>query len=181
MNKEFYIMTEACPALNFFIYIQNIYGNQKKNNKPRFPYMTREYAFRQNFEQCYKEKWGEAVSLVAENRFNGEKLFYDQKNDFFKGLFIDDASFNEVYQSFQVWWGSLTGQLAITRTVDDEISSVYDDLAKFSPKQNLYVEIVYDDCFLSDLRNRPYFSILTIEQCLHGKEKLLARLLTSMR
>lgn len=46
--------------------------------------MIREYAFSQNFEDSYKEKWAETVQLVAENRFNGEKLFYNHKNFFLK-------------------------------------------------------------------------------------------------
>lgn len=181
MNKEFYIMTEACPALNFFIYIQNIYGNQTKKNERRFPYMIREYAFSQNFEDSYKEKWAETVQLVAENRFNGEKLFYNHKNFFFEGLFMDHTSFNEVYQSFKVWWQSLTGKLAVTRTVDEEISNIYRDLAESSPRKTLFVQVIYDDCFLGDLMCQPYFCIVTMEQCLHGKEKLLQFVRKSMR
>lgn len=143
--------------------------------------MTKEYTFHQDFEEHFKEKWTDVVSLVAEDRFNGEMFFYNQRNFFFEGLFVNQASFDEIYQSFQVWWRSLMGQFALTSSVEEYISSIYHDLAASSPKQNLYIALIYDDCLLCDLRNRPYFSILTIEQCLHGKDKLLERVQKSMR
>lgn len=54
MTDSFTIHTNAPHCLNFMIYIQNIYLNQKRKGNLRFPYIAKQFNFSTNFEANFK-------------------------------------------------------------------------------------------------------------------------------
>ncbi|MDA7027522.1 hypothetical protein PJ311_13095 [Bacillus sp. CLL-7-23] len=54
MENSFVMVTDAPVSLNFLIYIQNIFLNQKRQEL-RFPYLSTRIVFKEDFELKYKE------------------------------------------------------------------------------------------------------------------------------
>lgn len=114
MENTLLLRTEAPYSLNFLVYILNIFLNRSQTrDELKFPYIPSKSEFREDFEIRYRELWNEVSKRISEHPINDLKIFTDEKNLFYQGLFVENDDtlneYNEIYQSFKVWWGSLLG------------------------------------------------------------------------
>ena len=72
MTDSFTIHTNAPHCLNFMIYIQNIYLNQKKKENLKFPYIARQFNFSTNFEANFKELWHSLRKQMANDKYDSQ-------------------------------------------------------------------------------------------------------------
>lgn len=71
MTDSFTIHTNTPHCLNFMIYIQNIYLNQKgKKENFRFPYIAKTLHFSSDFETNFKELWHSLRKQIANDRYD---------------------------------------------------------------------------------------------------------------
>ncbi|GAA0335514.1 hypothetical protein GCM10008967_27760 [Bacillus carboniphilus] len=110
MGAALNMRIDSNSALNFLIYIQNIYLNhgQIEHMKLKFPYFSSRVAFNREFVNKYKELWNEFSQRVSKDSRNGVDIFYEEKEILFHSLFENSPEslkhFNEIYKSFDVWW-----------------------------------------------------------------------------
>lgn len=178
---------EASYSLNFLVYIQNIYLNQNcSNDEYRFPYIPSRYiAFRKGFEIQYKELWDDVARRIADHPMN-DVVFAKEKDLFYQRLFVDSEKalkeYNEIYQSFKVWWGSLAGGYSIERSIDEKSHKLYVELASsltqkgIEPQREFNISLVYDECLLGELDTDSYFAILSIKDFLIKYKELVPKL-----
>ncbi len=107
MTNSFTIHTNAPQCLNFMIYIQNMYLNQKEKQKNlRFPYMAKTLHFSTGFEENFKELWQTLRKRIANDKYDSQ-IFYDENHIFYEKLFdthlCNEESFKELTCSFKVW------------------------------------------------------------------------------
>lgn len=134
MENSLIMKTETSFALNFLIYIQNIFLNQSRNEEDlRFPYSSTKIAFKEDFELKYEELWTEISQRISDDTKNDIRTFYEEKDLFFQRLFSIDTdsfqNFNEIYKTFKVWWNSFVGRFSIERSVDEMGQKLYWDLS----------------------------------------------------
>ncbi|MGE8081379.1 hypothetical protein [Peribacillus loiseleuriae] len=174
MENSLLMRTEAPYALNFLIYIQNIYLNQNRNEEElRFPYYPSKVAFKEEFDLDYKNLWDKVSQRISDHHSNGVKIFYEEKDLFYQSLFVNNSDslkeFNEIYKSFKVWWGSFAGHFAVERSIDEKCEKLYVELASsltqkgIEPQKELSISLVYDECLLVNLEVFSYFAILPIK------------------
>ncbi|SLL31577.1 L-rhamnose mutarotase [Bacillus dakarensis] len=173
MENSLIMKTDTSFALNFLIYIQNIFLNQNRNEEDlRFPYLSTRIAFKEDFELKYDELWNEISQRISEDNKNDLKIFYEENNLFFQWLFVNDEdslmNFNEIYETFKVWWNSFAGRFAIERSVDEMGQKLYWDLANslvqrgIEPKKEVNISLIYDECLLANAQVSSYFAVLPI-------------------
>ncbi|PEZ47398.1 hypothetical protein COD81_14835 [Bacillus cereus] len=170
MTDSFTIHTNASHCLNFMIYIQNIYLNQKeKKGNLRFPYIAKTLHFSSDFETNFKELWHSLRKQIANNRYDLQ-IFHEENHIFYEKLFntqlCNEDSFKELVCSFQVWWTSIVGQLSLERSVDEYGQQLFNDLVLYlkqneiEPLQQLHISLLYDDCLLVKENISSYSAIL---------------------
>lgn len=191
MEITLLMRTEASYSLNFLVYIQNIILNQRQSrDELKFPYLSTKGEFRKEFDMHYRELWDEISKQISENPINDQKIFTEEKMLFYKGLFADNDEtlneFNEIYQSFKVWWGSFAGRFAVERSIDVYGEKIYAELANFLmekgiiPQKVLNISLIYDECLLVDLEPSSYFAVLSIRDCIVNNKELLPKLRLSI-
>ena len=85
MTDSFTIHTNASHCLNFMIYIQNMYLNQKeKKGNLRFPYIAKHY-ISSDFETNFKELWHSLRKQIANNRYDLQ-IFHEENHIFYEKL-----------------------------------------------------------------------------------------------
>ena len=177
MKTTLRMTTDASYSLNFMIYIQNIFLNQRQRSDDlKFPYITTNCEFHSEFEMRYRDLWGEVVKRIAEDPINDTRIFSEEKKMFYQKLFAnnDDAEneFNEIYQSFKVWWISTACRFAVGRSIDIPREKMYNDLTNvliakgIKPRQRLNISLIYNECVLADLEHSSYFAVLSLEECI---------------
>ncbi|CAM3114200.1 hypothetical protein FITA111629_04435 [Filibacter tadaridae] len=188
MENTFVIRDDASYTLNFLIYIQNIFLNQRSSEQERkFPYIpSMHITFEEGFEFRYKELWDEVRQRIAENPFEDGKIFNGEKDLFFKRLFMDSndsmKDYDEIYQSFKVWWGSFAGHFSVERSIGDVIENLYRELActliqrGITPKKELNISLVYDKCPLGNMEITSYFAVVPINDFYVKYEELVTKL-----
>ncbi|PFB22728.1 hypothetical protein [Bacillus cereus] len=170
MTDSFTIHTNASHCLNFMIYIQNMYLNQKeKKGNLRFPYIAKTLHFSSDFETNSKELWHSLRKQIANNRYDLQ-IFHEENHIFYEKLFntqlCNEDSFKELVCSFQVWWTSIVGQLSLERSVDEYGQQLFNDLVLYlkqneiEPLQQLHISLLYDDCLLVKENISSYSAIL---------------------
>ncbi|PGX59608.1 hypothetical protein COE29_05920 [Bacillus cereus] len=170
MTDSFTIHTNASHCLNFMIYIQNMYLNQKeKKGNLRFPYIEKTLHFSSDFETNFKELWHSLRKQIANNRYDLQ-IFHEENHIFYEKLFntqlCNEDSFKELVCSFQVWWTSIVGQLSLERSVDEYGQQLFNDLVLYlkqneiEPLQQLHISLLYDDCLLVKENISSYSAIL---------------------
>ncbi|MDA2236057.1 hypothetical protein PDM89_23895 [Bacillus cereus] len=170
MTDSFTIHTNASHCLNFMIYIQNMYLNQKeKKGNLRFPYIAKTLHFSSDFETNFKELWHSLRKQIANNRYDLQ-IFHEENHIFYEKLFntqlCNEDSFKELVCSFQVWWTSIVGQLSLERSVDEYGQQLFNDLILYlkqneiEPLQQLHISLLYDDCLLVKENISSYSAIL---------------------
>lgn len=170
MTDSFTIHTNAPHCLNFMIYIQNIYLNQKeKKENLKFPYIARQFNFSTNFEANFKELWHSLRKQMANDKYDSQ-IFYDENHIFYENLFdnhlCNKELFKELIYSFKVWWTSIAGQLSLEWSVSDFSRQLYEDLVLYikqhqiKPLQQLHISLLYDDCVFVKNNTTSYSAIL---------------------
>ncbi|AKR36025.1 hypothetical protein P4K49_22135 [Bacillus cereus] len=170
MTDSFIIHTKTPHCLNFMIYIQNMYLNQKeKKGNLRFPYIAKTLHFSSDFETNFKELWLTLRKQTANDRYDLQ-IFHEENHIFYKKLFdanlCDEESFKELICSFKVWWTSIVGQLSIECSVSNYSEQLYNDLVLYlkqneiEPLQQLHISLLYDDCLLVKENISSYSAIL---------------------
>lgn len=185
MENSLEMETDTSFTLNFLIYMQNIYLNQNRNEDLRFPYLSTNMGFKEDFEIKYKELWNEVSQKVFTND-NDMKIYFEDKNLFYQRLIENSAdnlkSFNEVYKAFQVWWGSFAGQFAVERTIDETSYTLYVDLKNWlmqkgkTPLKRLHISLIYDDCVLANTPVSSYLAVIPIRDFFINYKELALRI-----
>ena len=176
MGNTLVMRTDAPHSLNFLVYIQNIFLNRSKNmDELKFPYILTKCRLRKDFKLQYKVLWDDVSKRISEHPINDLKIFTEEKELFYQGLFVEDEDslreFNIIYHSFKVWWDSFAGHFAIERSMDENREKIYTELANFlgekgiKPQKELNISIIYDECLLVDVETFHYFAILSIKDC----------------
>ncbi|WP_244440983.1 hypothetical protein [Neobacillus jeddahensis] len=124
MENSLVMKTDTSFALNFLIYIQNIFLNQNRNEEDlRFPYLSTRIAFKEDFKIKYEELWNEISQRISNDNKNDLIIFYEEKDLFNQKLFVIDKdslkNFNEIYKTYKVWWESFAGRFSIERSIDE--------------------------------------------------------------
>ncbi|MFZ3578773.1 hypothetical protein [Virgibacillus sp. DJP39] len=189
MSVTFSIRTEAPQVLNFLIYIQNIYLNLKfdRIEEYKFSYIpTREILFRQDIELGFEKLWNDVSQEVSLHPINGTKIFHEEKELFYKSLFKDRADslkvYNEIYDTFKVWWNSLAGQFSIERSIGEKGKKLYTDLANsFKQKGNedkkeINIYLIYEECRLGEVFATANFAVVSIREFYINYKELVAKL-----
>ncbi|MDW3036278.1 hypothetical protein WN777_15360 [Bacillus pacificus] len=170
MTDSFTIHTNTSYCLNFMIYIQNIYLNQKeKKENLRFPYIAKQVNFSTDFEDNFKELWHTLRKQIANDRYDLQ-FFYEENHIYYEKLFdtqlCNEESFKELVCSFKVWWASIAGQLSLECSVSDFSRQLYEDLVLYikqhqiEPLQQLHINLLYDDCVFVKNNTTSYSAIL---------------------
>ncbi|WP_336974470.1 hypothetical protein [Bacillus thuringiensis] len=170
MTDSFIIHTNTPHCLNFMIYIQNIYLNQKgKKENFRFPYITKTLHFSTDFKTNFKELWLTLRKQTANDRYDLQ-IFHEENHIFYEKLFdanlCDEESFIELICSFKVWWTSIAVQLSIEYSVSHYSEQLYNDLVLYlkqngiKPSQQLQISLLYDDCVFTKDNITSYSAIL---------------------
>ncbi|KAA0781796.1 MULTISPECIES: hypothetical protein [Bacillus] len=170
MTDSFTIHTNTSYCLNFMIYIQNIYLNQKENKENlRFPYIAKQVNFSTEFEDNFKELWHTLRKQIANERYDLQ-IFYEENHIFYEKLFdtqlCNEDSFQELVCSFKVWWTSIAGQLSLEHSVSEYSEQLYNDLVLYvkqhqiEPLQHLHISLLYDDCVFVKGNTTSYSAIL---------------------
>ncbi|MGN7402492.1 hypothetical protein ACTHO0_21810 [Cytobacillus praedii] len=172
MENTLLMTIDTSFALNFLIYIQNIYLNQNRDEQDlKFPYLSTRMPFKEDFELRYIELWNDVSQKISgDNGSRDLRIFYKEKELFYQHLFEDNrdskTKFNEVYKSFQVWWDSFAGRFTVGRSIDETTQNLYLDLANFlkesgvEPKKPLKIILIYDECLLVNPDVSSYFAVL---------------------
>lgn len=191
MKNTLLMRTGASYSLNFLVYIQNIFLNQsQKSDELKFPYTRTKCEFRKDFEMRYRELWDELSKRISEHPINDLKIFSEEKSLFYQGLFVENDDtlneFNEIYQSFKVWWDSFAGRFLVERSIDEYSHKMYVELSNLliekgiKPKKELDISLIYDECLLVDLKPSSYFAVLSIRDCFVNYKELISKLQLSM-
>ncbi|AIY74203.1 hypothetical protein CN324_26195 [Bacillus anthracis] len=170
MTDAFTIHTNTSHCLNFMIYIQNMYLNQKeKKENLRFPYIAKQLNFSTDFEANFKELWHTLRKKITDDKYDPQ-IFYDENYIFYEKLFdtqlCNEDSFKELVCSFKVWWTSIAGQLSLEWSVSEYSRQLYNDLVLYlkqnqiEPLQQLHISLLYDDCVFTKDNITSYSAIL---------------------
>ena len=172
-------------TLNLLIYIQNIYLNQNEKDL-KFPYLSTKMVFKEDFEIKYKELLDEVWQKIFSSNDNDLKVFYEDKDLFYQKLFENSpenlTSFNEVYKSFKVWWGSFAGQFSMERSIDEIGHTLYVDLTNWllqrrkTPQNRLRISLIYDECVLANIPFSSYFAVVPIRDFFIKYKELVPRI-----
>ena len=165
---------EASCALNFLIYIQNIFINQNnKKEEYRFPYVSSKVAFDKEFILKFEELWNEVSERICEDHINSVKIFYEEEDLFYNRLFVNSScslkDYKGTYKAFKVWWSSFAGQFSIERSIEEKSHELYEELVNslsqkgMNPKKELSICLVYDECLLVDIEVTSYFAVIPIK------------------
>lgn len=188
MENSLLMCIEAPFSLNYLIYIQNIFLNQKNSEEEyRYPYiLLKNIIFKEEFEFHFKKLWNEAFQRLADNRMNELKIISEDKDLVYQSLFVDSAvSFEEykkIYQSFIVWWDSFAGRFTIEGSITEPSDGLYAALAnsltqkEIVPKKQLNISLIYDKYLLGDLEVSSYFAVIPIRDFFINSKDLLAKL-----
>jgi len=167
MKNTLLMRTGASYSLNFLVYIQNIFLNQSQgSDELKFPYTRTKCEFQKDFEMHYRELWDELSKRITEHPINDQKIFTEEKNLFYQGLFVENDDtlneFNEIYQSFKVWWNSFAGSFSVERSIDEYSHEIYVELSnlliekRIKPKKELEISLIYDYIFVNTDINTVY-------------------------
>ncbi|MGB3260974.1 hypothetical protein [Paenisporosarcina sp.] len=181
------IKTEVSYSLNFLIYIQNIFLNQKSSKEQyRFPSVYSKSAFEEDFENRFRNLWNEVKHRIAEHPMNDIKLFMDEKNLFYQYLFekSDESleTYIEIHFSFRVWWNSFAGRFTLENSTDELVRKLYLDLDKFlsqkavTPKNMLTISLIYDECPFIQLDGTSSYFIISAEDFVTKQKELSGKL-----
>lgn len=171
---NFFMQMDKALTLNFLVYLQNLYLNQKENpERPRFPYSPQPILFADDFDEHFRKLWKEAEQRIAQDAASDMAMFYNEREMIGRRLFQKDIrtvnNFHGIGKSFEAWWGSLIGGFSLERCVYERSEKLYRDLADFlekkgmEPSRHLHISLLYDVCSVGEVGRFPYFAIVPVE------------------
>lgn len=189
MERSFLIALEPSHTLNFMIYLQNIYLQQKNAENRKFPYLQTNAIFHEDFEQYFKELWMELTEKIIGDSEIDSELFVCQKDLFYNRLFISEGKDNKeaytnIYDSFKVWWESMAGGFSVESSVYIKLDQLYGELTGFSDTataESLDIKLIYDQCHLCDSLFHRHFAILSIDDFYIKYKKTIPKLRECVR
>lgn len=188
MNNELVTVLNPPYTLNFMIYIQNIYLNQRDSEGDlKFPYYNKPLAFHPNFETQFHQLWQQLVEKIADSAFNEMELFYEQKDLFKERLFNDEEAYEQLHISFHTWWASLAGRYSIERATDSPMETIYYKLtrllkkANIEPLKSLHVHVIYDRCVFEKQQEHRFYAIYSIEDFMRYNKEIALKLVNCFR
>ncbi|MCM3217710.1 hypothetical protein WKH57_10075 [Niallia taxi] len=189
MERSFLIALEPSHTLNFMIYLQNIYLQQKNAENRKFPYLQTNAIFHEDFEQYFKELWMELTEKIIGDSEIDSELFVCQKDLFYNRLFISEGKDNKeaytnIYDSFKVWWESMAGGFSVESSVYIKLDQLYGELTGFSDTataERLDIKLIYDQCHLCDSLFHRHFAILSIDDFYIKYKKTIPKLRECVR
>ncbi|MES5866048.1 hypothetical protein [Bacillus cereus group sp. RP32] len=187
MTDPFTIHTNTSYCLNFMIYIQNIYLNQKeKKENFKFPYIAKQVNFSTGFEVNFKELWHTLRKQITDDKYDFH-IFHEENHIFYEKLFdnqlCNEESFKEILYSFKVWWTSIVGQHSLEWSVSEYSTQLYNDLVLYlkqneiEPLQQLHISLLYDDCVFAKENISSYSAIFPTKAFFIGYRDVVATLL----
>ncbi|WP_042148281.1 hypothetical protein [Paucisalibacillus sp. EB02] len=189
MDNSLIMRIDTPYVLNYLIYLQNIYLNQKQREEQlKFPYFSEMIMFNANFEMQFKELWDDVLNRISRDEGNSIdiKIFHEESYLFYKKLLIHNSDslkiYNEIYKGFRVWWSSLAGSFSVERSIDDPSNHLYDELTNYlrkneiEPKKQLNISLIYDECLLANTGGYSYSAVHSIKDFIVNKEELLLKL-----
>ncbi|MCT2344857.1 hypothetical protein AB9M62_52385 [Bacillales bacterium AN1005] len=184
MERSFLVALEPSHTLNFMIYLQNIYLQQKNTENRKFPYLQTNAIFHEDFEQHFKELWEELTEKMIEDSEIDSELFVCHKDMFYHRLFISEGEDNKeaytnIYDSFKVWWESMAGGFSIESSVYIKLDQLYGELTGFpdtATAERLDIKLIYDQCLLCDSLFYRNFAILSIDDFYMKYKKTIPKL-----
>ncbi|MBD8025934.1 hypothetical protein H9636_04600 [Ureibacillus sp. Re31] len=187
MDNSFVMSLDESHSLNFLIYLQNIYLNQhRKGEHLKYPYLSTTVPFKEDFEKRFKELWDDVFQQILKDKVHDLNIFHKEKYLFYERLFVTNDSsltlFDEIITAFEVWWISNVGHFAIERSVDELVHPVYLELANFlkeskrTPKKNLHISLIYDDCLFVQNKIFSYFAVISLNEVIFKQEELALKL-----
>ncbi|SDW23621.1 hypothetical protein [Paenibacillus sp. CF384] len=189
MSPSVNMRSDTAYTLNFLVYIQNLYVNQRSGQgeeRYKFPYLSgREIPFLAEFEREFAKVWADVASpLLAEEPFYDLNLFKSNQELVYERLFVQEEDcyrqYFDIYQSFLAWWNSWAGRFALDQGFDNR--KLYDALMAAVQatggelRKTFEISILYDACTLGDEEVFPYFAIMPYADCLLKEEVLVAKL-----
>jgi len=189
MGNSLQMRTEATYSLNFLVYIQNIFLNQTQSKEEfKFPYIPFKYIFQEDFELCYKKLWDEVSQRISEHPMNDIKIFNEEKDLFYQSLFKPSndnlKDYNEIYQSYKIWWDSFAGRFSVERSIDEVAQKLYMELAnsliqnEIEPQKELNISLIYDECLFVNLDAPSYFAVLSTKDLFVKYKETVLKLLS---
>lgn len=187
MDSSFVTSLDESHSLNFLIYLQNIYLNQhRKGEHLKYPHLSTAVPFKEDFQPQFKELWDDVFQQILKDKVHDLNIFHKEKYLFYERLFVTNDSsltlFDEIITAFEVWWTSNVGHFAIERSVDELVHPVYLKLANFlkeserTPKKNLHISLIYDDCLFVQNKIFPYFAVISLNEVIFKQEELALKL-----
>ena len=188
MENSLQMRTEATYSLKFLVYLQNIFLNQNQSKEEfKFPYIPIKYIFQEDFEMCFKKLWDEVSQRNSEHPMNDLKIFNEDKDLFYKRLFKESndnlKDYNEIYQSYKIWWDSFAGRFSVERSIADTEQKLYMELAnsliqkEIATQKELNISLIYDECLLVNLDVSSYFAILSTKDFFVKYKEMVPKLL----
>ncbi|KOY80842.1 hypothetical protein I6G82_10610 [Lysinibacillus macroides] len=190
MEKSLLIQLDATYVLNFMIYLQNLYLNEKlDDDNLKYPFMQSASPFIETFEEKFQDLWNELLVRLCEKESNDVEIFYNEKRLFYETLFERDTSkhFNEIYKAFSVWWRSLAGQFSVERSVGDKAQNLYNDLSNGlkqsgrKPQKYLHITLIFDEYVIGKSVSIPYFLTVSIQDFWINYKSLVPKLQESIK
>ncbi|MGG1593116.1 hypothetical protein [Terribacillus saccharophilus] len=136
------LTVEASDSLNFLVYVHN-YAKQEKHcfpYMPGYPWNLQEQSI---LRPLLQQLWNETLAKPTY-----PTLPIDHQKDIFRPLFCDEYSFESCLDTFYSWWGSMAGQMAIERFVDQESHNTLYTLFLLSNKEQLTINLLYENDIL---------------------------------
>ncbi|SFS74694.1 hypothetical protein SAMN05428962_2605 [Paenibacillus sp. BC26] len=189
MSPSLMMRSDTAYTLNFLVYIQNLYLNQRSGQgeeRYKFPYLSeRKIPFLADFEREFAKVWAEAASArIAEEPFHDLNMFKAHRELVYERLFVQEAGsdrhYDDIYRSFFAWWNSMAGRFALEHAFDNQ--KVFDALtAAVSAnggeiRKTFEISILYDACTLGEEKEFSYFAIMPYADCLLKEVFLVAKL-----
>ncbi|WP_144476000.1 hypothetical protein [Cytobacillus oceanisediminis] len=175
-ENAFEIEVNAPYALNYMVFLQNIYLNQNRYQEDRqvFPYVdSSKWGLLGNvqFVDAFKEVWETLLQKNLNKRFDHNGILTDEKALFqrlFQGTAAGVFGFEESSKAFLVWWISFAGKIAVERVFEgDAMTKLYKELAgsvKTTRENNrLNIALLYDRLVLCGSFQQSWYLTLPIE------------------
>lgn len=186
MRNSLLMKIDTSYALNFMIYIQNIYLNQNNDNEEfKFPYYPSTISFKEDFEWKYRELWDYISQSICDHQ-NDLEIYYEKKELIYQSLFLNNSEslnkFNEIVKSFDTWWDSFAGRFSIEGSIDERSEKVYFELSNLliqkgiEPQKTLSISLIYDECMLDSIEVTPYFAMVPIRDYFIKYKQLVPKL-----
>lgn len=183
--NNFTIKSNAPYSLNYLVYIQNAFLNDKRKNSkfPSFNIAHWGLLEERLFCDAFKYVWAEMTRRISQSFLADHNGILEMEQKLFQRLFKPDnqgiEGFGESRKSFYAWFSSLAGQITIERAADHIMYYEMDIYSKLSNmislndehSQELLISLIYDECLLGDSDYYSWHAIVSLRDLYFQPEK----------